>query len=153
MTEKFNELFDALDEQEIKKLEELAIKQFPSCDELFIKEFKNKPELAKECIYSELEEYAQTGEIKYLLSTLRDVAAAKGWVCLANETGLSRPTLYETLNGKRQPRFETLTKILNALGFRMLFVAVDNTQTLEKQSRKRATVARAKKKEKQLQRA
>lgn len=83
-----------------KELGELAIKQFPSCDELFIKEFKKRPELAKECINSELEEYARTGEIKYLLSTLKDVAAAKGWVWIANETGLSSPTLYETINDK-----------------------------------------------------
>jgi transcriptional regulator with XRE-family HTH domain len=72
--------------------------------------------------------------------SLRD--KAKSWVWLAKETGLTRPTLYETLNGTTRPRIDTLTKILGALGFKMLFVAVDNTKTQETKKlepRKKAT--------------
>ncbi len=152
MTIQNSELLEALDEAQIKRLETLA-SQLPKVDDIFIKEFKRDPNFAKECIDSELEEYSQTGEIKYLLSTLKDVAAAKGWVWLAKETGLSRPTLYETLNGKSFPRIDTLAKILNALGFRMLFVTCDNTKIVKKTAPKRSTAARTKKQDKQLQHA
>lgn len=149
MTKKTEDLLDALNAQEIERLGELAL-QLPESKDLFIEEFKKDPEFARDVIESELEKYTETGEIKYLLSTLKDVAAAKGWASLAKETGLSRPTLYETLNGKRHPRIDTLTKILSALGFRMMFVAVDNTKSTVKTTRKRT--AKTKKQEKQLQR-
>lgn len=157
MTEKMDELLDALDELEIKELEELAMEQLPEWNDVFIREFQRDPELAKECVADELEEYAKTGDIKYLLSTLKDVAAAKGWVWLAGETGLSRPTLYETLNGKRQPRVDTLAKILAALGFRMLFVPIDaeppkNSPSAKLPQRRRRTIKNSAAKE-HLQRA
>lgn len=109
-----------------KKAAALA-RTMPKWNEFFIDEFKKDPKFVTESVQGELDLYAQTGDISYLLSTLRDVVSAKGWVWLSKETGLSRPTLYEALNGRSKPRFETITKILGALGFRMLFVAVDNT--------------------------
>lgn len=156
MTNKNGELLEALDEHEVEELEKLAL-QLPECRDVFIKEFQKDPDFAKECIRGELEEYAQTGDIRYLLSTLKDVATAKGWVWLAKETGLSRPTLYETLNGKSLPRIDTLVKILNALGFRMHFVASDapiteSAPTVRRQTRKTSTT-RTKKPERKLQRA
>lgn len=156
MTNKNDELLEALDEREIRELEKMA-SQLPECGDLFIEEFKTDPEFAQECVGNELEGYAQTGDIRYLLSTLKDVASAKGWVWLAKETGLSRPTLYETLSGKSLPRIDTLVKILNALGFRMLFVAADNTApasaSVVKGPTRKASAARTRKPEKQLQRA
>lgn len=149
-------------ETETKRLEERAMNML-SWDDYVVGEYRKDPEWAKYRVSSELEEYTKTGDIQYLLSTLRDVAAARGWVSLAKETGLSRPTLYETLNGRRQPRVDTLTKILNALGFRMLFVAVDhddmppkNTKSVpavKSTQRKRAVKTSKSKQEKQLQRA
>lgn len=113
--------------KEAGRLETLA-EAMPKWDDFVVEEYRNNPEWAKYRVASELEEYAQTGEIKYLLSTLKDVAKAKGWSSLAKEAELSRSSLYETLNGSSRPRIDTLAKILQALGFRMSFVAVDNTE-------------------------
>lgn len=151
VTKKNDALLDALEECELKKLERLAL-QYPKCNGVFIKEFQEDPEFAKDCIHSELEAYSQTGESKYLLSALKDVAIAKSWGWLAKETGLSRTTLYETLNGKSLPRIDTLVKILNALGFRMLFVPVDNTKATTQIIRKKTSTMRTQRK-KQLQHA
>ena len=146
---------------ETKHIEERTVGML-SWDDYVVDEYRKDPEWAKYRVGSELEEYARTGDIQYLLSTLKDVATAKGWVSLAKETGLSRPTLYDTLNGKRQPRIDTLTKILNALGFRMLFVATGRDETPPKRSksvstsknaRRKPASSKAKKQEKQLQRA
>jgi probable addiction module antidote protein len=104
-------------------LETLA-RTMPKWDDFVVEEFKKDPKFMQGAVEDELQEYAQTGDMRYLLSTLRDVAAAKGWVWLAKETGLSRPTLYEALHGRSKPKFETITKILGALGFKILFVAV-----------------------------
>ena len=149
---KDDDLLDALDECEKEKLGQLAL-QYPQCGDVFVKEFQKDPVFAKDCVESALEAYSQTGEIKYLLPTLKDAAIAKGWADLAKETGLSRPTLYETLNGKSLPRIDTLVKILNALGFRMLFVAVDDGKATARTARKKTVSAKTKKQKKQLQRA
>ncbi|MDL2263597.1 helix-turn-helix domain-containing protein [Synergistaceae bacterium OttesenSCG-928-I11] len=124
----------------------------PTWEGFMIDKFKKDPSFAKMAIADELEEYAETGEIAYLLSTLRQVAAAKGMVKLAKEAGLGRTTLYEVLNGSN-PRIATLNKILNALGFRMLFVAVDNAKIPAKSTRKRTAATKTPKQEKQLQHA
>lgn len=150
-----------MDKAGTRHIEERAVNML-SWDDYVIDEYRKDPEWAKYRVGSELEEYARTGDIQYLLSTLKDVATAKGWVSLAKETGLSRPTLYDTLNGKRQPRIDTLTKILNALGFRMLFVATGRDEAppkslknapTQKRARRTQASSKAKKQEKQLQRA
>ena len=127
------------------RLEALA-HTMPTWDDFVIEEFKKNPEFIKGALEDELQEYVQTGDIRYLLSTLRDVAAAKGWVWLAKETGLSRPTIYEALYGRSKPKFETITKILGALGFKMLFVAVDNTKNAKAGTPTRAPKSLAKRK-------
>ncbi len=134
-----------------EKMKVLA-RTMPKWDDLIVDEFSKDPEFARLAVADELEEYAETGEIQYLLATLKQVAAAKGVVNLAKETGLGRATLYEVFNGSN-PRVSTLSKILKALGFRMLFVAVDNGKAPTAPTRKKATIAQTKKQEKHLQHA
>ena len=119
---------EQLTAKEVNRLEALAL-TMPKWDDFVVDEFRKNPEWAKYRIASELEEYVATGEITCLLATLKHAAVAKGWVQLAKETGLGRTTLFDTLNGKNRPRIDTMTKILAALGFKMLFVAVDNTKS------------------------
>ncbi|GHT02286.1 hypothetical protein AGMMS50276_32110 [Synergistales bacterium] len=132
-----------------EKLEALTL-AMPKWDDFVVEEFKEDPEYAHFAIDSELKRYAETGDITFLLSTLKTAARAKGWVWLAKETGLSRPTLYETLNGTTRPRIDTLTKILRALGFKMLFVADDNIKPQSEPKtppKRKAMIRRPKKKE------
>ncbi len=50
------------------------------------------------------------------LTALSDVAKARGMTKLANDAGIGRESLYKTLAAGTKPRFETIQKIINALG-------------------------------------
>lgn len=54
-----------------------------------------------------------------LLSALADVARARGMAKLAKDSGLGRENLYKTLSPGAKPRFETIMKIINALGVKL----------------------------------
>ena len=53
------------------------------------------------------------------LAALGDVAKARGIAQLAQDTGLSRESLYKTFSPGTKPRFETMQKITTALGMRL----------------------------------
>ena len=59
-------------------------------------------------------------EAEFLLA-LKNVAKARGITQLAKDSGVSRESLYKTLSGESKPRFETITKIVNALGVNLAF--------------------------------
>jgi probable addiction module antidote protein len=50
---------------------------------------------------------------------LGDIARAKGMTQIARETGLSRESLYKALSGDRSPSFETVLKVISALGLQL----------------------------------
>ena len=70
-----------------------------------------------------LQDSWDSGEPSLFMIALRDAAQIKGMTYIANATGLSRSTLYRTLNGKRQPRLDTLQKIMQALEVKVSFAA------------------------------
>jgi probable addiction module antidote protein len=51
-----------------------------------------------------------------LLLALSDVARAKGMAQVAKDAGLSRESLYKALAPGAKPRFETVMKVVRALG-------------------------------------
>ena len=53
------------------------------------------------------------------LVAVRDVAKARGISTVAQDAGLGRESLYKTLKQGAQPRFETVRKLLNALGVKL----------------------------------
>ena len=58
------------------------------------------------------------------MAALRKVAEARGGVAqLAEDTGLSRETLYRTLSSRGNPTVKTLTAILDASGLKLSFSA------------------------------
>ena len=50
------------------------------------------------------------------LVAVRDVARARGMTQLAKDTGLGRESLYKALTLGAKPRYETVMKVLRALG-------------------------------------
>lgn len=102
-----------------EKLIALAL-TMPRHDDFMIKQYREDPEYALSRIQDEFQEYVETNDIRYLLSTLRKVAEAKGWSALSRETGLSRSLLYAALSGETDPRIGTVMKILKALGVQVL---------------------------------
>ena len=55
----------------------------------------------------------------FVAKALGDIARAKGMAEVAREAGLSRESLYKALSGERSPGFDTILKVLAALGLRL----------------------------------
>ena len=53
------------------------------------------------------------------LTAVRDVAKARGIASIAAKSGLGRESLYKTLRPGAQPRFETVRRLLDALGVKL----------------------------------
>lgn len=51
-----------------------------------------------------------------LLQAIADVAKARGMTQLAKDTGLGRESLYKTLAPGAKPRYDTVLKLMRALG-------------------------------------
>ena len=54
-----------------------------------------------------------------LLAAIGDVAKARGMAQIARDTGLGRESLYKALSAGAKPRFDTIFKVLQALGVQM----------------------------------
>jgi probable addiction module antidote protein len=59
------------------------------------------------------------GDAAFIAKALGDIARAKGMGQVARDTGLSRESLYKALSGERSPDFDTVLKVVNALGLRL----------------------------------
>ena len=59
------------------------------------------------------------GDTKEFLRAISYIARAKGMTEVSKETGLSRASLYKTLEENAKPRFETVIKILKSFGIRL----------------------------------
>lgn len=53
------------------------------------------------------------------LVAVKDVARARGMTQLAKDTGLGRESLYKALAPGAKPRFETVMKVVRALGVKL----------------------------------
>jgi probable addiction module antidote protein len=56
------------------------------------------------------------GDAAFIAKALGDVARAKGMSQVARDAGLSRESLYKALSGERAPDFDTVLKVIGALG-------------------------------------
>ena len=56
------------------------------------------------------------GDAAFIARALGDIARAKGITQVAKDSGLSRESLYKALSGDRIPGFDTILKVLGALG-------------------------------------
>ena len=59
------------------------------------------------------------GDAAFVAKALGDVARAKGMSQVARDAGLSRESLYKALSGERSPDFDTILKVMGALGLRL----------------------------------
>ena len=57
----------------------------------------------------------------FIAKVLGDIARAKGMAQIAKESGLSRESLYKALSGERSPDFDTILKVVKALGLELRF--------------------------------
>ena len=59
------------------------------------------------------------GDAAFIAKALGDIARAKGMSQVARDTGLSRESLYKALSGERSPAFDTILKVVEALGLEL----------------------------------
>lgn len=55
----------------------------------------------------------------FIAKALGDIARAKGMAQVARDAGLSRESLYKALSAKRSPGFDTILKVIGALGIKL----------------------------------
>lgn len=84
-----------------------------------------------EIIISYLQDAMEEGD-KEFMKALETVARAKGMTELARKTGLTRASLYKTLNGETKPQYDSILKILAALNIKIQFAPAQQTVEEEK---------------------
>ncbi len=56
------------------------------------------------------------GDTAFIAKALGDIARAQGMTQVARDSGLSRESLCKALSGERSPSFDTILKVVTALG-------------------------------------
>ncbi len=77
-----------------------------------IADYLDSNEMIAEYLNSVLEE----GDNADIIIALRHIAKAIGMTKIAEETGLSRPSIYKALSDGAKPQFSTIMKVLKAVG-------------------------------------
>ena len=67
------------------------------------------------------------GDAAFIAKALGDIARARGMTQVARDAGLSRESLYKALSGDRSPGFDTILKVVGALGLQLHAVATQNS--------------------------
>jgi len=77
-----------------------------------IADYLDSNEMIAEYLNTVLEEGSDTD----LVTAIGHVAKAIGMTKIAEETGMSRPSLYKALSEGAKPQFSTILKVLKAIG-------------------------------------
>jgi probable addiction module antidote protein len=71
---------------------------------------------SKEMIAEYLNTVLEEGSSSDIINAIGHIAKAMGMSKIAEETGMSRPSLYKALSEGAKPHFETIMKVLKAIG-------------------------------------
>jgi probable addiction module antidote protein len=93
----------------------MGVKLIPFDAADFLKDEKTVAEYLNACM--------ETGDSDVMLSALSAVARARGMADLADRAGVNRESLYKALAPGAKPRYDTIFKVVRALGIDMVFRA------------------------------
>ncbi len=79
-----------------------------------------------ETIAAYLTDAFETNDPAFISLAIGTVARVKGMAQVAGEAGLSRESLYKSLNGQSKPEFDTVRKVLVALGVKLVAEPIDD---------------------------
>lgn len=82
-----------------------------------VAEYLRTPEEMAAYLEACLEE--ANGDAAFVAKALGNIARAKGMSQVARDAGLSRESLYKALSGERIPTFDTVLKVISALGLKL----------------------------------
>lgn len=71
---------------------------------------------SNEMIAEYLNEILEDGDENEIITAIGNIAKTIGMTKIAEETGLSRPSLYKALSDGAKPQFGTIMKVLKAIG-------------------------------------
>jgi len=77
---------------------------------------------SEEIVAEYLNLVSESDDPALFLRAIGHIARSKGMSQIAEKTGLGRESLYKALDEKAHPRFETIFKVLNAMGIQMTLV-------------------------------
>jgi len=61
----------------------------------------------------------EDGDPALFIAAIGDIARAKGMTEIAKKSGVTRESLYRALKIEARPRFETVAKVIHALGMKL----------------------------------
>lgn len=61
----------------------------------------------------------EDGDPALFVAAIGDIARAKGMTAIAKKSGVTRESLYRALKIEARPRFETVTRVIHALGMKL----------------------------------
>lgn len=73
----------------------------------------------QEAIAGYMRECLATGSLPVITKALGDISRSVGMTKIAEKTGISRQSLYQSLSGATAPRLDTVLKVLDALNLRL----------------------------------
>ena len=84
---------------------------------------------SEETIAEFLSAILESGDQTALLLALGDVAKARGMTKIAADSGLNRESLYRAFSAGANPGFDTVRRVMEAVGVRLVVVPIDHGRT------------------------
>jgi probable addiction module antidote protein len=72
-----------------------------------------------EALVAYLSEALETKDAAFIAQAIGTAARARGMTEIAREAGVSRENLYRSLSGQTKPEFDTIMRVLAALGVQL----------------------------------
>jgi probable addiction module antidote protein len=73
---------------------------------------------SSDAIHAYMEEALETDDSAFIAKALGTIARARGMSQIAKKAGLSRESLYKSLSKEGNPEFDTVIRVMQALGLR-----------------------------------
>ena len=96
----------------MKKIQKTKISSLPELD--IVRHLKSKKAMSEY-----LNQVIAEGDDAELAAALGHIARAKGMAQISELTGITREALYKALKPNTKPRFDTVSKVIQALGMRI----------------------------------
>ena len=74
---------------------------------------------SEEAIAEYLNQILEDGDTDELIAAIGNIAKAKGMTQIANAAGLGRESLYKAFSKGSKPRFDTVMKVMAAIGVKL----------------------------------
>lgn len=83
---------------------------------------------SEQAISAFLNDFLAEGDSGMIAEALGIAARARGMTEVANKSGIARESLYKALRADSQPRLDTILKVMNAFGVRLVVQPIHETQ-------------------------